>query len=55
MSRHALWLRIKWIIIVLLIMLLDILPLPVMGLICLYLLAARPTWFKTLIDDIYDD
>lgn len=55
MSRHSLLLRIKWILIILPIMLLDTLPLPVMGLICIYLLMARPAWFKTLIDDIYDD
>lgn len=55
MSRYAFWLRVKWIFIVLFIMLLDILPLPVMGLICLYLLLARPRWFKILINEIYDN
>jgi hypothetical protein len=55
MRRHSLWLRIKWVFIVLCIMLLDILPLPVMGIICIYLLLARPLWFKILINEIYDN
>jgi hypothetical protein len=36
-------------------MLLDILPVPVIGLILLYILLFRPLWFKNAVLEIYDD
>jgi hypothetical protein len=55
MSHNAIFTRIKWIIVLLLLMLLDILPVPVIGLILLYVLLFRPLWFKNAVLEIYHD
>jgi hypothetical protein len=55
MSYNAVFTRIKWIIVVLLMMLLDILPVPVIGLVLLYVLLFRPLWFKNAVLEIYLD
>lgn len=54
MNHAALFTRIKWFIALLLLMVVDILPIPILGLICLYILLFRPRWFKNGIDEIYD-
>lgn len=54
MSHNAAFARIKWTIVLLLSMLLDILPVPVIGLILLYVLLFRPLWFKNAVLEIYD-
>ncbi|MGR8951268.1 MAG: hypothetical protein ACU83V_02470 [Gammaproteobacteria bacterium] len=54
MSHNAAFARIKWIIVLLLSMLLDILPVPVIGLILLYVLLFRPLWFRNAVLEIYD-
>jgi hypothetical protein len=54
MSRNAVLIRIKWMIVLLLTMALDILPVPVIGLILLYVLLFRPLWFKNAVLEIYD-
>jgi hypothetical protein len=55
MSHNAIFARIKWIIALLLLMLFDILPVPVLGLIMLYVLLFRPLWFKNAVLEIYMD
>jgi hypothetical protein len=55
MSHNAAFARIKWTIVLLLFMMLDILPVPVIGLILLYVLLFRPIWFKNAILEIYMD
>jgi hypothetical protein len=55
MSQNAIFARIKWIIALLLLMLLDILPVPILGLIMLYVLLFRPLWFKNAVLEIYMD
>ncbi|MGJ0515418.1 MAG: hypothetical protein ACR65O_06645 [Methylomicrobium sp.] len=55
MSHNAIVTRIKWIIVILLLMLLDILPVPIIGLILLYILLIRPLWFKNSVLEIYMD
>jgi len=54
MSHNATFARIKWMIALLLLMLLDILPVPVIGLILLYVLIFRPRWFKNAVMEIYN-
>jgi hypothetical protein len=34
-------------------MIVDIAPIPVLGLICMYVLLFSPRWFKELVDTIY--
>jgi hypothetical protein len=54
MSQNAVFVRIKWIMVLLVTMALDILPVPVIGLILLYVLLFRPRWFKNAVLEIYD-
>jgi len=54
MSHNTAFARIKWMIVLLLLMLLDILPVPVIGLILLYVLIFRPLWFKNGVMEIYN-
>ncbi|MBL1264148.1 hypothetical protein JJL52_10715 [Methylomicrobium sp. RS1] len=53
MSHNAVFVRIKWIIVLLVTMVLDFLPVPVIGLILLYILLFRPLWFKNAVLEIY--
>lgn len=53
-SHNAVFVRIKWIIVLLVTMVLDFLPVPVIGLILLYILLFRPLWFKNAVLEIYD-
>jgi hypothetical protein len=34
-------------------MIADIVPIPILGLICMFILLFRPPWFKELVDAIY--
>jgi hypothetical protein len=54
MSHNAVLVRIKWIMVLLVTMALDILPVPVIGLILLYVVLFRPLWFKNAVLEIYD-
>jgi hypothetical protein len=54
MSHNAVLVRIKWIMVLLVTMALDILPVPVIGLILLYAVLFRPLWFKNAVLEIYD-
>ncbi|WP_031431718.1 hypothetical protein [Methylomicrobium agile] len=54
MSHSTLFVRIKWIMVLLVTMVLDISPVPVIGLILLYILLFRPLWFKNAVLEIYD-
>jgi hypothetical protein len=53
MNRIASFARIKCFIILLLLMIADILPVPILGVICMYILLTRPPWFKKMVEDIY--
>jgi hypothetical protein len=53
MNRVAFFARIKCFLVLLLLMIVDILPIPIVGLICIFILLTRPRWFKELIDNIY--
>lgn len=55
MSHNAAFARIKWTIVLSLFMMLDILPVPVIGLLLLYILLFRPLWFKNAVMEIYGD
>jgi hypothetical protein len=46
-------LRIKCFFVLLLLMILDTAPVPVVGVIAMYVLLARPLWFKSLVDRLY--
>jgi hypothetical protein len=48
-------LRIKCFFVLLLLMIADTAPVPVVGSICMYILLARPRWFKDLVDRIYGE
>lgn len=54
MSHNTIFVRIKWVIILLLTMTLDILPFPILGFLILYILIFRPLWFIGAVLDIYD-
>jgi hypothetical protein len=54
MSRNAIFVRIKWIFVLLLVMLLDTLPFPILGFIILYILIFRPRWFIKAVLEIYE-
>jgi len=54
MGQNSAFARIKWMIILLLCMLLDTLPVPILGFILLYVLIFRPLWFKNAVMDIYN-
>jgi hypothetical protein len=45
--------RIKTFLSLLVLLVLDIAPIPVAGSIGLYVVVARPCWFKTLVEKIY--
>ena len=49
----AMMFRIKCFFVLLLLMIADTAPVPVVGSICMYILLARPPWFKELVDRIY--
>jgi hypothetical protein len=53
MNPIASFARIKCFIVLLLLMIVDILPVPIVGIICMIILLIRPRWFKELVDDIY--
>jgi len=53
MNQAAFFPRIKCFFVLLLLMIADILPIPILGLICLFILLFRPPWFKELVDTIY--
>lgn len=55
MSHNTVFARIKWIILLLLVMLLDTLPVPVLGFVILYVLLFRPLWFKHAVQEIYNN
>lgn len=46
-------LRIKCFFVLLLLMILDTSPVPVVGTIAMYILITRPLWFKNLVDRLY--
>ncbi|WP_197491435.1 hypothetical protein [Methylomonas methanica] len=53
MSTQASFTRLKWFVIILLLTIVEIGPIPLMGLTMLYIVAFRPRWFKELVDRIY--
>jgi hypothetical protein len=53
MNRIASIARIKCFIVLFILMIVDILPIPIVGIICMFILLIRPRWFKELVDDIY--
>ena len=54
MRHNAIFVRIKWIIVLFLVMLLDTLPFPILGFIILYILIFRPRWFIRAALQIYE-
>jgi hypothetical protein len=54
MSHNAFFTRLKWMFILMLAMILDIFPIPVLGLVFLYVLLFRPLWFKDAVLEIYE-
>ncbi|MDT4292238.1 hypothetical protein RO575_21955 [Methylomonas sp. MO1] len=53
MSKQASFARLKWFVFILLLTIVEIGPVPLMGLTLLYIVAFRPRWFKDLVDRIY--
>ncbi|MDD1627152.1 MAG: hypothetical protein LUQ26_06715 [Methylococcaceae bacterium] len=53
MNHAAFFPRIKCFFVLLLLMIADIVPIPVLGLICMFILLFRPPWFKEMVDAIY--
>lgn len=54
MSAHAVWLRFKLLIVVAILTVLEIGPIPLFGLLLIWVIAFRPRWFKALLDRVYD-
>jgi|APLak6261658528_1056013.scaffolds.fasta_scaffold455181_1 MFS superfamily sulfate permease-like transporter len=53
MNHAAFFPRLKCFFALLLLMIADIIPIPILGLICMFILLFRPRWFKELVDNIY--
>jgi len=53
MNHVAFFPRLKCFFALLLLMIADILPIPILGLICMFILLFRPLWFKELVDIVY--
>jgi hypothetical protein len=53
MKYVAFFPRLKCFFILLLLMIADVVPIPILGLICMFILLFRPPWFKELVDIIY--
>jgi hypothetical protein len=53
MNHEAFFKRLKCFFALLLLMIADIIPIPILGLICMFILLFRPPWFKELVDNIY--
>ncbi len=53
MNHVAFFPRLKYFLALLLLMIADIAPIPVLGLICMFILVFRPPWFKEMVDNIY--
>ena len=51
-NRNYFW-RLKWLLALLLMMLLDFSPFPVSSLVLLYIFFFKPLWFKAVIDRLY--
>ncbi len=51
-SRNYFW-KLKWLLALLLMMLLDFSPFPVSSLVLLYIFFFKPLWFKAVIDRLY--
>jgi hypothetical protein len=47
--------RAKCLITLFVLMILDILPLPIVGLIGLYVIIKRPQWFRDLVERLYEE
>lgn len=54
MSARAAWLRFKLLIVVAILTVLEIGPIPLFGLLLIWIIAFRPRWFKTLLDRVYE-
>jgi len=53
MNHVAFFPRVKCFFVLLLLMIADTLPIPILGLICMFILLFRPPWFKELVDTVY--
>ncbi|AEG01205.1 hypothetical protein Metme_2824 [Methylomonas methanica MC09] len=53
MPRSSLFWRIKWLLILFVLLLIDIGPFPLTALICLYIVLFRPRWFKQFVSRLY--
>jgi len=53
MNHAAFFIRLKCFLVLLLLMIADIAPIPVLGFILMFILLFRPRWFKELVDAIY--
>lgn len=54
MNKHRAAVRIKIILAMLLLMIVDIGPVPISAAVGLYVALFRPAWFVTLVDDLYN-
>jgi len=51
-GRSFFW-RLKWLIVLLIMMIVEVGPIPFSALIFLYVFVFRPAWFKAFIDRLY--
>ncbi|WP_426993921.1 hypothetical protein [Methylomonas sp. CM2] len=54
MSARAAWLRFKLLLAAAILTVLDIGPVPLFGILMIWIIAFRPRWFKTLLDRVYE-
>ncbi|QPK64718.1 hypothetical protein IVG45_07135 [Methylomonas sp. LL1] len=53
MRQPSLFWRLKWLLVLLTLMVLDFTPIPFSAGVCLYVFLFRPLWFKTFIERLY--
>ena len=47
--------RIKYLIVLILLMVLDTLPVPILGFIAMHVIISRPTWFREVVRKLYEE
>jgi hypothetical protein len=47
--------RFKCFVVMVVLMVIDILPIPIVGSIALYVIVSRPPWFKELVRGLYEE
>ncbi len=55
MNTTSIWIRVKYTLVLIILMAVSFVPIPITSTICLLLVLFRPGWFKKHVDKIYAD